>query len=140
MWWGSTSPLQRLDGHSRKHRSGNCADAKGCRTLIIGDLNVDLDFPRDNRDEAVAEAIDTHDVMCFTGHFGQRRRRLIRGSSTWQQKRGHRWIRSKAHYFLGQESTRAKIRGCISMLPRHYELDHRAVVTRLRRSSDQKLW
>ena len=52
---------------------------KSCTPLIVGDLNVDLKYPRDNRDEAVAEAMGALDVSCFTRHFGQRRGRLIRG-------------------------------------------------------------
>ena len=42
---------------------------KGCTFLVINDLNVDLEYPRDDRDKAVAEAKDAHDVICFTCHF-----------------------------------------------------------------------
>ena len=73
---------------------------KGCTPLIVGDLNVDLDNPRDDRDEVVAEAMDALDVSCLTRHFGQRRGRLIRGRWTWRQRRRNRYISSKPDYFL----------------------------------------
>ena len=52
---------------------------KGCIPLLIGDLNVDLANPRDDRDEVVAEAMDALDVSCLTRHFGHRRGRFIKG-------------------------------------------------------------
>ena len=52
---------------------------KGCTPLIVGvgDLNVYLDYPRNDWDKAIADAMDAHDVSYFTRHFGHRRRRLI---------------------------------------------------------------
>ena len=50
---------------------------KGCTPLIVGDLNVYLDYPRNDRDKAIADAMDAHDVSYFTRHFGHRRGRLI---------------------------------------------------------------
>ena len=51
---------------------------KECIPLIVGDLNIDLDNPRDDRDEVAAEAMDALDVSCLTPHFGHRRGRLIK--------------------------------------------------------------
>ena len=60
---------------------------KGCIPLIIGDLNVDLANPRDDRDEVVSEAMDALDVSCLTWHFGHRRGILIKGRWKWRQRR-----------------------------------------------------
>ena len=48
-------------------------------------------------------------------------------------------FRSKPEYFLGREKTQAKIKGYSNVMKQHHESDHRAVVTRLRRGSTQKL-
>ena len=53
-----------------------------CTPSIIGDLNIDLEHLRDYPDEAVAEAMDAHDVMCYTCHFSQHQHRLVRGQWT----------------------------------------------------------
>ena len=53
---------------------------KGCTPRIVG--NVDLKYPRDDRDEVVDEVMDANDMSYFLRYFGQRRGRLIRGRWT----------------------------------------------------------
>ena len=50
---------------------------KSCTPLIVGDFNIDLKYPCDDGDKAVAKAMDAHDVSCFTRHISQRQGRLI---------------------------------------------------------------
>ena len=38
---------------------------KGCKPLLIGDLNVNLESPRDERYETIAEQVDTMDLVCM---------------------------------------------------------------------------
>ena len=104
---------------------------KGCTSLVIGNRTVDFEYPRDDREEAVAEVMDTLDVSCFTRHFGQRRGRLIRGRWTWRKRRRNRYIRSKPDYFLAKGEGREKVTSCNIKMSRHHEADHRAVVARL---------
>ena len=107
--------------------------------LIVGDPKVDLEYPQDDQAEAVDEVIDASGMSCFTRYFGQRRSRLIRVRWTWRQRHRTRYISSKHDYFFGREQIKAKVRGCIIVMPRHHESDHRTVVTRMRRGSAQKL-
>ena len=85
---------------------------KGCIPLLIGDLNVDLTNPRDDRDEVVAKAMDALDVSCLTRYFGHRRGRLIKGRWIWQQRRRNRYITSKPSYFLAGAKGRARVTAC----------------------------
>ena len=59
---------------------------KGCTRLIVSNLNVDLEYSQDDRDEGIANSMDGLDVMCFTRYFGQHCGRLIRGEWTWRQR------------------------------------------------------
>ena len=59
---------------------------KGCLPLLIGDLNVDLECPRDMKEAEIAASVEDLGLGCYTRHFVQRRRRHTRGSWTWQQK------------------------------------------------------
>jgi exonuclease III len=63
------------------------AQPKGFKPLLIGDFNIDLDSPRDTRDEEIAEEIDFRELECLSAHFLQRRRRHVRGRWTWRQRR-----------------------------------------------------
>ena len=47
------------------------ARPKGCRPLLIGDLNVDLSCPRDEREEAIAELVDEMDLVDSSAQFRQ---------------------------------------------------------------------
>ena len=79
---------------------------KGCKPLLIGDLNIDLEYPRDERDDEVAEECDANNLVCMSRHFRQQRRRHVRGRWTWRQRRLGRWIASKPDYFLARERDR----------------------------------
>ena len=61
------------------------------------------------------------------------------GGGSGGRRRGKHYIRLKLNYFLGREKTRAKVKECSILMPRHHELDHRLVVTRLHMGSSQKL-
>ncbi|KAL7524110.1 hypothetical protein ACHAXR_000447, partial [Thalassiosira sp. AJA248-18] len=55
----------------------NCP--KGFRPLLIGDMNINLESPRDERDETIAEQCDFWDLSCMSAHFMQRRHRRVPG-------------------------------------------------------------
>ena len=56
--------------------------------LLFGDLNIDLDAPRDTREEIIAEQCDYWKLTCMTTMFKQRRTsRQVKGRWTWWQQR-----------------------------------------------------
>ena len=60
---------------------------KGFRPLLLGDLNLNLESPRDERDAEIAAQVDHMDLADMTQHFLQRRRRRTRGRWTWRHRR-----------------------------------------------------
>ena len=52
---------------------------KGCIPLFLGDLNINLESPRDERDEQIAEECDFRELEDMSRNFLQPRRRRARG-------------------------------------------------------------
>ncbi len=46
---------------------------------MLGDLNINLAAPRDERDETIAELVDTMTLVDMSSHFRQRRGKLSQG-------------------------------------------------------------
>ena len=42
-----------------------------CRPLLINDLNINLEFPPNERDKEIAEQMDAMDLVCMTQQFRQ---------------------------------------------------------------------
>ena len=42
---------------------------RGCIPMLLGDLNVNLDVPRNEQEAKVAAAIDHHGMACALKHF-----------------------------------------------------------------------
>jgi hypothetical protein len=77
--------------------------------LLLGNLNVNLHSPRDERDKQIAKVVE--DVMGLTDlsqHFRQQSRGSVRGRWTWRMRRGKRWISSQCDYVLGRVTNRRK--------------------------------
>jgi hypothetical protein len=67
--------------------------------LLLGNLNVNLCSPRDERDEQIAEEVE--DVMGLTDlsrHFLHQSRGSVRGRWTWRMRRSRRWVTSQCDY------------------------------------------
>ena len=45
---------------------------KGFIPMLIGDMNIDLDSPRDDREETIAEQCDAWDITDMAAQFWQR--------------------------------------------------------------------
>ena len=63
------------------------AAPEGSKPLLIGDLNSDLDFPRDRQEEILAADLEERGLRCVTRGFSPRRTRWTRGRWTWRQRR-----------------------------------------------------
>ena len=51
----------------------------GCKPLMVGDLNIKLESPRNERDETIAEELDNCALLCMSRHFLQRCCQLMQG-------------------------------------------------------------
>ena len=109
---------------------------EGTHPLLIGDLNADLEHPRDIQEEVLSTELRESGFRCATRNFRPRRTRRTRGRWTWRQRRTNKegeryWLRSKPDYFLLKERDRARVRRCRWTLPRHHDSDHRAPVVQI---------
>ena len=109
----------------------------GTKPLVIGDMNCDLDFPRDRQEEIMAMDMEERGLRCATRNFRPRTTRRTRGRWTWGQRRklplgGTARIKSKPDYFLMRGKDRGRVRRCRWIRPRHHNSDHRALVMQLR--------
>ena len=68
--------------------------------MLLGDLNINLDVPRNEQEAKVAAAMDHHGMACASKHFTvQRRKRCkLRGRWMWKHRRlppgGGTWDRT----------------------------------------------
>ena len=106
----------------------------GSLPLVIGDLNSDLDFPRDRQEEILSATMRERGMRCASRCYRPKRTRRTRGRWTWRQRRGvpgsgqRQWLRSRPDYFLFREKDRRRIKCCRWIQPRHHNSDHRALV------------
>ena len=56
---------------------------KGCIPLFLGDLNINLESPRDERDEQIAEECNFRELADMSRNFLQPRRWEAGGRWTW---------------------------------------------------------
>jgi hypothetical protein len=116
---------------------------RGTCPIVIGDLNSNLDFPRDRQEEILAANMDAHGLGCAMKFFQTCRRRKTKEKWTfrrWEDRaeRGERrWIRSKPDYFLMWEQDRPRVKRCRWISPRNHNSDHRTLVVKL---SDKGGW
>ena len=100
---------------------------KGSKPILLGDLNADIEYPKSDRDVAVAEQAAGMDVYDMSRVFRQRHRTRSRGRWTWRQRRRTKWVSSHPDYFLAREGTRKRLTNCAILMPNHNS-DHRATV------------
>ena len=108
--------------------------------MVLGDLNSNLDVPRNEQEAEIAATMDSIGLACATKHFRVRahRRRILRGRWSWRRRRaegrgerGRGWYKTKPDYFLLPSRERRKVTRCrFVMLPGH-STDHRALVALL---------
>ena len=101
------------------------------KPLLMGDLNANLLYPRDARDEEIADLAANYGLDDLLSHFWQRRGK--RHDTTWRQQRNDGIIRSRCDYILGSDR-----RMFINMAirdPRLYSSDHYCIVGDLRSST-----
>ena len=107
---------------------------RGCLPILLGDLNVNLAAPRDERDETIAEQVDAMALSDMSAHFRQRSGKRSSGRWTWRMRRGRRWISSQCDYVLARETDRGRWFRRVSVRqPFCHNSDHRALVAEILR-------
>ena len=85
--------------------------------VVIGDLNSDLDFPRD-RQEILSSAMTAMALTCASNDYRVRKRRKKTHGRWMLHRDGNRGggrltlIRSKSNYFLIREQDWQKVKRC----------------------------
>jgi hypothetical protein len=98
---------------------------QGHTPLLIGDLNVNLCAPRDERDERITEvAEDICGLTNLSKHFLQQSCGHTQGRWTWRMRRGRRWVTSQCDYFLGRATNRRKFCSVHLRIPYNHDSDH----------------
>jgi hypothetical protein len=113
---------------------------QGHTPLLIGDLNVNLCAPRDERDEQIAEVVeDVCGLTDLSKHFCQQSRGHTRGRWMWRMRRGRRWVTSQCDYFLGQATNRSKYCSIRLCTPYNHVSDHQLIITTIRAGNAAKM-
>ena len=113
---------------------------KGHIPILLGDLNIKLASPRNERDELIAEQVgDVMGLVNVSRQFKQRRRARAQGRWTWRMRRGGRWVSSQCDYFLGREIDRRRFCSIGLWMPSHHDSDHRAIVAKIYSGSEKRM-
>ncbi len=99
----------------------------GAHPILAGDLNINLHALCTEQEEMIANQVDSMNLVDMSRHFCQRLGKRLRGSWTWQMRRGGRWISSQCDYFLGRETGRRRFWRISIWMPCYYS-DHRPLV------------
>jgi hypothetical protein len=86
-------------------RTAWAACPANCTLLIMGDLNINFEHPRDARKEDIADLLDEINLVDSSRKFLLRRCKLQSAKKrwTWRQKRMGRWHHSQPDYILARE-------------------------------------
>jgi hypothetical protein len=98
--------------------------------LLIGDLNINLCAPQDERDEQIVEVVeDVCGLTDLSKYFHQRSCSHMQGRWMWRMRRGRRWVPSQCEYFLGRVTDRRKFCSICLRHPFNHISDHQAIIT-----------
>jgi hypothetical protein len=116
-----------------------CPD--GCALLVMGDLNISFEHPRDKREEAIADLLNKINLVYLSRKFCLRqcRLQLARRRWTWWQKQTGRWHCSQPDYIMTREGDIQYFQKIAFQLPLVHDSDHRAVIATFRARKMQQL-
>jgi hypothetical protein len=101
-----------------------------CIPLVLGDLNVNFEHPRDAQEEQIINLLDKINLVDTSQKFALRRCRMPAAKKrwTWRQKRMGRWHHSQLDYILAREGNVCHLWRMAFRTPVVHHSDHRAVV------------
>ena len=101
---GDIHPPQRHDGVDAL-RTAWAACPADCTLLVMGDLNINFEHPRDAREEDIADLLDEINLVDSSRKFPLWRCKLQSAKKrwTWRQRRTGRWHHAQPDYILARE-------------------------------------
>ncbi len=99
--------------------------------LVLGDLNVDFEHPRDAREEQITDLLKEINLVDTSQKFALRRCKMQAAKKrwTWHQKRMGRWHHTQPDYILAWEGNVHHLRRVAFRTPLVHDSDHRTVLT-----------
>ena len=112
-----------------------------CVPLVMGDLNINFEHPRDAREDDIADLLDEINLVDSSRRFRLRRCRMQSAKRrwTWRQKRLGRWHYSQPDYILARGGDIRYFRKVAIRSPLVHDSDHRAVVATFRARRTNRL-
>ncbi len=104
----------------------------GCKPLLLGNLNINLQGPVDLRADTIKDVMDEADLVNLMQHFMQQGGdRIAMGTNywSWQQRCWERWVRSPTNYVMARDKDKCLLRRMDFDPPRHHDSDHHSMVT-----------
>ena len=98
------------------------------RLVIMGDLNIKLDDPRDHRQDEIVNALSTYNLIDLAKHYKSREKKNKYFSWTWRIKRNEKNIQSTVDYILSGHDVKWKRFGTIDT---EFDSDHRLIVGKI---------
>jgi hypothetical protein len=113
----------------------------GCKLLIMGDLNINVGFPSDEREEVIVDLLNELGLVDSSrGYWLQTPRwTTTRARWTWSQKRGKTRHYSQPDYVLAQAEETGMFTGMGFRFPCFLQSDHRAIVAVVRAGGEGRL-
>ncbi len=116
------------------------ASPKGCLPILLGDLNVNLAAPRNERNDTIAKQVDAMALIDMSSHFYQRRGRRSQGRWTWRMRRGRQWVSSQCDYILGRATDLGRWFWRVSIrTPFCHDSDHPTIVSKIRAGGGREM-
>jgi hypothetical protein len=105
-----------------------CPD--GCAPIVMGDLNISFEHPRNKQEEAIADLLDKINLVDLSCKFCLRLcwMQLARRRWTLRQKRTGRWHHSQPDYIMAREGDIWYFQKVAFRSPLVHNSDHRAIV------------
>jgi hypothetical protein len=116
-----------------------CPD--NCVPIVMGDLNINFEHPRDKWEEAIANLLDKINLIDLTCKFCLWRfwMQMARGRCTWCQKRMGQWHNSQAVYIMAWDGDIWYFWKVAFQSPLVHDLDHHVVVATFRARKTRQL-
>jgi hypothetical protein len=113
----------------------------GCKLPLMEDLNTNVGFPCNKREEVIVDLIDElYLIDSFHGFWlWTPCRTATRAKRTWHQQRGTTWHYLQPDYILAQAGGTHKFKGVGFHFPRFLHSNHCAVVAVVRAGGEGRL-
>jgi hypothetical protein len=131
---GAYIPPSEQDMTTMRHIDDAMRNIDIERAIILGDLNINLQQPKDERSTEIVEGIETYGLRDVAGMFKAKKNKHI--NWTWRKHRKGVKIQAKCDYVLTGADLQWKNFSAIDL--NHFDTDHRLIKGRLRSNESQE--